>query len=377
MASSVLAEHPASFDFDYSYWFDCECGQRVEVSAAAYEQQCQDEEPYPLCDCGRTIDISEAHPALRDLEDIDVQNGRVIEHFWYHSSPQQNWPSPTYREDLAAQLRQWEYPEDERESVIEAKASLALHLGTYAAAIENMLRRIHRQDSSACPYWLHQVQIRLRNADLAQAVHSELGDIVGDVRMSALADLGARAVRYVNAREAPGSISLAIDPQVILQVRTIPLSSTTAGLPATEAGRRAVARANADLDAAQVLRPDTSGIPEDQVFESDLDIFRAEVRGCAVSDEARRFTEQFAPQFAMYRDREREIWSNFKAALTETYLRGMTPQLRDRVRSVSSAEDPEQYHQRLRGWAGLIHRADAVVEQFKSASWRTPSHVAR
>ncbi|WP_083863381.1 hypothetical protein [Nocardia exalbida] len=319
MISDVPAEHPAGydFDFDYSYWFDCECGRRVQVSATAYDLQCKGDEQYPLCDCGRTIDIAEAHPALRDLGDIDCQDVQVDQHL--------------------------------------AKTSLALHLGTYAAAIENMLRRMRDQDSPSHQYWLHQVQIRLQHADLAQGIHSEFSGWFGDVPMTALADLDARAARYVNVHEAPGSISLAVNPQVIIRVRTIPLSMTTAVLPATEAGEQAVEHTDADLAAAQQLRPDTTGIPEDQVFESELDIFCAEVRGCAVSDKAKEFTEQFAPQFRKYHDRQREVWSNLRTTLTDVYLAGVTPQQCDRLLSVIPADvEPEQFHRRLRELAGRL-----------------------
>jgi hypothetical protein len=370
--SDVPAEHPAGFDFDYSYWFDCECGRRVQVSAIEYDLQCKGDEPYPVCDCGTTVDIAEAHPALRDFGDIYCQDVQVDQHFWYHTSTYQDWPSPTYRDDIAAQLKQSPLPTDQHERIIEAKTSLALHLGTYAAAIENMLRRMRDQDSPSHQYWLHQVQIRLQHADLAQGVHSELSGWFGDVPMTALTDLGARAARYVNVHEAPGSISLAVNPQVIKRVRTIPLSTTTAVLPATEAGKQAVERADADLVAAQRLQPDTTGIPEDQVFESELDIFRAKVRGRAVSDEAKQFTEQFAPQFRKYHDRQREIWSNLRTALTDVYLPGVTPQQRDRLLSVIPADvEPEQYHQRLRELAGLMKLPHAVVGQFETVSWRT------
>ncbi|MEU7634059.1 hypothetical protein AB0C34_29470 [Nocardia sp. NPDC049220] len=371
MISDVPAEHPAGFDFDYSYWFDCKCGRRVQVSATAYDLQCSGDEPYPVCNCDTTIDIAAAHPALRDLDDIDCQDEQVDQHLWYHTSIYQDWPSPTYHDDIAAQLKHSPLPTYQHEKIIEAKTSLALHLGTYAAAIDNMLRRMRDQDSPSHQYWLHQVQIRLQHADLARGIHSELCGWFGDVPMTALADLGARAARYVNVHEAPGSISLAVDPHVIMRVRTIPLT-LAAVLPAAEASEQVVDRVVADLRAAQQLRPDTTGIPKDQVFESELDIFRAEMSGRTVSDEAKKLTKQLTPQFRKYHRRESEIWSNLQTTLTDMYLAHVTPRLRDRLLSVIPADiEPGQYHQRLRELAGLMMQPHAVLGRFETASWRT------
>lgn len=364
-----LADHPAGFEFDYNFWFECEGGHRVAVPAPEYSLQCQGDGQYPECVCGATIDISEAHPVLRDLGDLDCEDAQVDQHFWYHTSIYQDWPSPTYRDDLAAQYQQSWIPADRREDAINRKVSVALHLGTYAAAIENMLRRMRDQPSDR-PYWLHQVQIRLRPSDLAPGIHQELSGFVGDVPLDALTELGARAARYVNVHEAPGSISLAIAPGVIMRMRTIPLTTTRAVHPTTDAGLQAVARAEVELVAAQQLRPDTSGIPADQVFESELDIIRA--RMGTVSDEVRNRTRRLAPQFRRFHDREDEIRSELRDSLVDIYLPGVTPQLRDRVLDVIPCGlTPEQFHERLRELAGLITLAHEVVRQLKPAPWRT------
>ncbi|WP_194838504.1 hypothetical protein [Nocardia sp. XZ_19_369] len=371
MISDPLEEHPASFAFDFAYWFDCECGQRVEVSAAAYDRQCQGDEPYPRCECGATIVISEVHPTLRDLSDVDCQDDQVDNHWWYHSSSYEDWPSPRYRGDIAAQLKQSLLPAHEHAEAIKAKSSLALHLGTYAAAVENMFRRMKNQDSPAHQYWLHQVQIRLRPTDLEVGIHPEMAGWFGDVPISALTARGARAVRYVNTHEAPGSISLAIDPHVIVRLRTIPLS-TAPVLPSTVEGDRAVDVAVTDLAAAQQLCPDTTHFPEGQVFESWLDIMRAEIRGITVTDQVKQLTERLTPQFELYRSRQHEIWSELRTALTDIYLAGVTPQTRDRLLALEPAAlEPEQYHRWLRERAGVIAQPHAVVAQFASVPWRT------
>ncbi|WP_324191077.1 hypothetical protein [Nocardia farcinica] len=370
--SGISAEHPAGFEFDFSYWFDCDCGRRVEVTAGEYEQQCGgDEESYPVCECGDSIDISTARPALRDLDDIDCHDDQVDRHLWYHTSPYQDWPSPRYRSDITALIKRSLLSPSEHEKAIEGRTSLALHLGTYAAAVENMLRRMHDQDSPTHRYWLHQVQVQLGATDLAPGVRGELSTWLGDVPMTALTDLGARAVRYVNTHESPGSISLAIDATVIVRVRTIPLPPAASALPATEAGEQAVTRAVAALTAAQQLRPDTTGIPEEEIFESELDLVIAQMRGRIVDDEAVQRANEFASQFEESRNQEHEALSSLRAELAEIYLPNVNPQLRTRVDdAIAVGTAPGEYHLRLRQLAALIAQPHQVLRYFDNAPWR-------
>ncbi|MFI7192523.1 hypothetical protein ACIBQ0_22535 [Nocardia nova] len=379
MDSGISADHPDGFKVDFSYWFDCDCGRRVEVTAAEYEQQCGGEEgSYPVCKCGDSIDISTAHPGLRDLDDIDCHDDQVDRHLWYHTSPYQDWPSPRYRSDITAMIKRSLLPVSQHEGVIEGRTTLALHLGTYSAAIENMLRRMHHEDSPTRQYWLHQVQIQLGPTDLAPEVHDELSEWFGDVPMTALTDLGAQAVRYVNTHESPGSISLAIAPMVIVGVRTIPLPPAASTLPATEAAKQAVERAIAELAAAQQLRPDTTGIPEDEIFESELDLAIAQVSGRTVSEMAVKRASELASQFEESRDREDEAMSNLRAELAEIYLPNVNPQLRARVDDVIPNDaEPGQYHQRFRELAALIAQPHAVVRQFSSDPWRVYKPTSR
>jgi hypothetical protein len=73
--------------FGYDYWFLCSgCGNRVAVTAADYWLQSSMQAPYPVCGCGTTVDISRAHPTLRDPDDIAMQDGSVVSRYWYHTS---------------------------------------------------------------------------------------------------------------------------------------------------------------------------------------------------------------------------------------------------------------------------------------------------
>ncbi|MEU2004581.1 hypothetical protein ACH47B_26625 [Rhodococcus sp. NPDC019627] len=363
-------EHLHGFDFNYDFWFECGCGQRIQVLAPAYELQCEGSEPYPVCGCGTAIDISEASPSVRNLSDVDHDDGQVDQHVWYHSSTCQDWPSwDAYRRDIAAGLKTSLLEPEKHAEAIDERCSLALHLGTYAAAVENVMRRMADEDSLDHEYWLHQVEIRLRPEELFPGVNGELSGMFGAVSAAELARRGALAVRYVNTHEAAGSISLAIDPQVITRVRTIQLSAAPAAPLATKAGEQAVILATEKLATAEQLRPDITGVPEDQIFDSESTVFLEEATGRAVSDSARKY----AQQMERYRDRRAEIWSSLEGALVDAYLTDVNPQMRKRLtRVIPNNTETEKYHERFRMMAGLLVQPRIVVEQFETALWRTP-----
>jgi hypothetical protein len=253
--------------------------------------------------------------------------------------------------------------------MIDEKCSLALHLGTYAAAIENMLRRMADQDSPNCRYWLHQVEVCLQPGDLAPGVRSELSGWFGDVHITELAKLRARAVRYVNTQEAVGSISLAIDPGVITRVRTIALPLVATALPASATAERAVTHAVAELAEAEQLRPDTTGLSEDEIFDSE---WRASLDAARRQGDADNRVVEVARQMNRYRDRQREIGSTLEGALVDAYLVDVNTQVRDRFTRVMPPDaDPVEYHQRFREMASVLALPLEVVRQFDGASWRT------
>ncbi|MEU2142075.1 hypothetical protein [Nocardia rhamnosiphila] len=85
--------------------------------------------------------------------------------YWYHSSTHAVWPDRDF--DPAAQLT------DETKRRMESQTgpgaverwaarqkSKALHVGTYEAAIESMLRRMDNQSDAASQFYLHRVQLR-------------------------------------------------------------------------------------------------------------------------------------------------------------------------------------------------------------------------
>lgn len=206
--------------------------------------------------------------------------------------------------------------------MIATKLSLAVHLGTYEAAIENILRRLEDQDRGdlfETRYWLHRVEIKLDClTDLHPEVVDEFRTMFGDVELAQLHDLGARAVRYVNRHEAIGSVSLAIDAALISTVSTIELPLAEAALAETATARAATAR---------MMLP--------------------EVDYCSPK------------------------WSEFAGILTTEYLPGVNPQVCDQlISAVGRGFDAEEFHRRFRVVAGMLMVPDVLIDLLVAAPRR-------
>lgn len=382
-----VAEQPLT-GFDYSYWFECAaCGTRVNIAADLYELQTTSTSTRPQADfsrcgeCDTEVDVTELRPVLRNLDDIALQNDWVDRLYWYHSSTYENWPdseayADAYIEQLANRraLRRGSTPEQ----LLERYTSMALHVGTYEAAIENMLRRLHDQDGrdgSPSPYWLHRVQIHLEPGDLEPGVGEEPTDWVGNVPLSKLDDEygGARAVRYVNVNEAHGSISITIHPAVIATVATIEIPVEAVAVE-TAAAAAATGQAVDALAEIAPLRPDTTGIDDMLLrFPSALE------RAFPDAANPRRVQiEAIAEQLGAYNKQRKQIWADLKTTLKLEYLPTVNDQVHERFHNaLPHTEDPAGYHQSFRLMASLLAHPHEVLAQFAHAPMRTfDSHLS-
>lgn len=377
-----FAEQPLT-GFDYGYWFDCAaCGTRVNIAADLYELQTTSTATRPRADfsrcgeCDTEVDVTELRPVLRNLDDAALQDDWVDKLFWYHSSTYENWPddaayADAYKKRTAnarAFSRGWSTPEE----LLERHTSMALHVGTYEAAIENMLRRLHDQDDrdgSPPSYWLHRVQIDLEPGDLAPGVGEEPTDWLGNVPLSKLDDEygGARAVRYVNVNEAHGSISMAIHPAVIATVSTIEIP-VEAVSDETAAAAAATCQAVDALSEIAPLRPDTTGI-DDMLLRFPSALKRTFPDP---ADPRRLEIEAVADQLGTYSKQRKRIWDELKLTLESEYLPTVNVQVHERFcDALAHTEDPAEYHQGFRLMASLLAHPHEVLAQFAHAPIRT------
>lgn len=365
---------PPSVGFNYDYWFSCTgCGERVRIAAQDYERQSTIQTtPYSQCVCGTLVDITRERPTLRNADDPALHDDLVGQLYWYHSSRYELWPDvASYTADVtesaAGAVRFGLHPD----RIVERKCGLALHLGTYEAAIENMFRRLQDQDGgdrSTVRYWLHRVRLNLQPGDLDPSVGEEFTTMFGDVELGDLYSRGGRASRYVNLHEAIGSISLAVDPAVIHLVATIALPVEPSAVPEASPAVDAVEIAVASLARIEDLRPDTSGISDAELNFASL------LPGPRDPDDPESVrTHRIAKQMRAYQDQWRSAWLELTGVLVKEYLSGVNVQVRRHfLDAVPEGKDPHDYHRRFRVMAGLLQRTADIISRFESAPERRP-----
>ena len=160
-------------------------------------------------------------------------------------------------------------------------------------------------------------------------------------------------MRYVNANEAHGSISMAIDPAVVASVATIalPVESVAAE---TTAAAEATAIAAAKLASLDADRPDTTGIdPLLQQFPSAV-----RNRYPDPSDPERARITQVLERCTKWGRQQAAVWDSFVAAEAE-YLPAVNPHIRDRFEGTLPPRDgdPADYHRQFRLRAALLTTA--------------------
>ncbi|WP_157108893.1 hypothetical protein [Corynebacterium aquilae] len=177
----------------------------------------------PKCgvECSDVLCVRPVHAP----DDPAIVDDLVARMCWYHTSTVPNWPQKNFDplKDVGA-----DYYDDlvktigRREAGIwlEKEKSKALHVGTYEAAIENMLRRIVGQPEQNEQFFLYRVVLHA-TAGIEPGVHDEEADFSGGMNADDLLTGNNLIYRYLNETEDEGSISLAIKPEAIESVAGI------------------------------------------------------------------------------------------------------------------------------------------------------------
>lgn len=190
-----------------------------DLSAVDYEAEIN-EAHIPCSHCGGSIHFGRAVVALRDLNDSALENGQLNRLPWYHTSTSPDWPSLTYEEQQRERLRDVRHVTDEQ---IATRSGLALHVGTYEAAIENVLRRMHDQDDRDSRFFLYLVALNLDPTRVEAGYRDENEQHAARLSEAELRDEGLQAVRYLNIYESSGSLSLAVIADAIAAVQVVDL----------------------------------------------------------------------------------------------------------------------------------------------------------
>ncbi len=207
--------------FNYAYRMKCTCGRVSLLTAPDYHREVDD--AHMLCThCGASIHFGTAVTALRNDDDVALDDRHVAAFAWYHTSTAPDWPSMTHAAEVAQRMRQMELiPRAQREYFIRLASTKALHLGTYEAAVENLLRRMHDEGDAGSQFYLHRVAVL--PGRINDGYRDENHDPASDITVGELEADGLDAVRYLNVYEAPGSLSLAVRPGTIRWIQSIPI----------------------------------------------------------------------------------------------------------------------------------------------------------
>ena len=178
--------------------------------------------------CGTDCQVEDRPDFWFSPDDPLHEDSRVRETYWYHTSTYVNWPqrafdptirstdttNPKYQHVKSGELAPGRWAQGQK--------AKALHLGTYEAAIENMLRRMTKQGNAGDQFYLYRVRLS-PDAVIEPGVHKEPTNFVGDVQLSEICAPGVNTFRYINTHEDPSSISLAVTLDAIQAVQGIPI----------------------------------------------------------------------------------------------------------------------------------------------------------
>ncbi|MBF6422397.1 hypothetical protein IU436_27550 [Nocardia farcinica] len=332
--------------FGYDYRMTCEaCGDTTVLTAQTYHERQSLDARIPCSHCPASIHFGPAVAALRDPNDPTLNDQSAADTAWFHTSTAHDWPSDTHTG-----------PSDH-----------ALHVGTYAAAVENMLRQMRNQDQANSQFYLHRVRLALTPGDIEPGYRNENHDAAARLKLIDLEDVGVLAVRYLNTHESMGSLSLAIDPAAIGDVATIALPPKLAATAPSAEVVEQLAVLDAELAAAAAARPDTTGLDT------------RSLRFTIPADD-----DELAQRVVQCDHRRRNAWIEIEALLTQTYLgTAVNPLVHDDFTQAMRGWRPNdtdptvtEFHAHFRAHARTLTRPDDVIAQLTDAPLRQGTDIA-
>jgi hypothetical protein len=298
-----LVERPVTFDYGYNV--SCpECPGITTLTAVEYHSE-RNWAHVPCAHCGGDIHFGPAVMALREADDLVLDDQQACRVAWYHTSTDPGWPSDTYlMPQSAIDLLASRMTPGEVGRVRDTYETQALHLGTYEAAIESMLRRMRDQDDGGAQFYLCRVALRRDGLTIEQGWRDENSVEASQITQSALGE--ADAIRYLNVRESPGSISLAARPGAVASVQVVSLPAAKA--TAASSLLSEVANLRAQIERIEDARP------------ADLDWLERHRRDWA-SQRGAPFVRSPTPEQYALLGRIREL-------IADEYLSGISPPVR-------------------------------------------------
>ncbi|QAY63547.1 hypothetical protein ET495_10135 [Xylanimonas allomyrinae] len=172
--------------------------------------------------CGLTCEHEDGPRVTVRPDDLALDDDRVAQFFWYHTSTQADWPTRDFdpTADLTPQARRM-MGGDRRVSAWAARQrAKALHVGTYEAAVHNMLRRMRNQADHSSQFYLYRVHLKPSIA-VREGWLIDPSDFTGGVVLDEVCPPGVDVARYLNYHEDPGGLSLALGREAIASVQRV------------------------------------------------------------------------------------------------------------------------------------------------------------
>jgi hypothetical protein len=350
--------------FDYGYWMNCACGGVSYLSPADYIAEA--DAAHITCEhCGERIHFGPAVAAIRDRDDPALHNDGVVSLAWYHTSTSADWPSPDFATRFVQGLS-WVGRDLglSREAFISDQISKALHVGTYEAAIENMVRRMHDQDDGSAQFYLYRVALRLDSRRINAGYRDENHEIAADISVSDLDRAGLDAVRYLNVHEAIGVLSLAVRPDAIAAVQGIPVP-----LEGLE----------------MVLAPGSFQAEMDAVSDAIRELANAEAAATSIDPRERRMMQfgirpdpsGLAKRVGDLELRFYDSWHRLETSMGEGYLPKASVVVRrdfndamEHWRAENQTASVDGFVERYRAMSALFERSADVIEGVAGQPWR-------
>lgn len=180
--------------------------------------------------CGATCEHEDAPRVTVDPDDPALDDDQVARLSWYDTSTHPDWPARQF--DPAAELTALTRSRMGGEETVAEWAAYqrakAIHVGTYEAAVHNMLRRIHDQADHASQFYLYRVRLK-PSVVVADGWLVDPSNFVGDVTLDDVCPPGVDVARYLNYHEDPGGLSLALGRDAIISVQRVAVPLADAG----------------------------------------------------------------------------------------------------------------------------------------------------
>jgi hypothetical protein len=154
-----LVERPVRFEYGYN--MTCaDCRGITTLTSAEYYRE-RNGAHVECAHCGADIHFGPAVMTLRDADDPVLDDRWACSVAWYHTSTEPDWPSNVRSMPLPmVELLERVMHNQAVRRAVDRCETQALHLGTYDAAIESMLRRMRDQDDGNAQFYLYRVALR-------------------------------------------------------------------------------------------------------------------------------------------------------------------------------------------------------------------------